>query len=248
MTPGLVQAPSCSPCGPLVQAPFCSPCSPLVRDPSCKAPLRKATRKAGPPPVAPAAPSSRPVPVTPSSRPLPASRKATHKVTVSTIGCIAGEVNVFDSMPPAPTTDLLNQVAALLCSPQDTVKVKYIDVQMQDGSSDCGLFAIAFATTLANGIQPGRCFFNQGAMRSHLMKCLQEQNMTEFPIKKTRRTELKVKNITGLHVHCMCRMPEIPGSTMIQCSTCKMWYHVDLCVSVPCESLQSTKKWYCKSC
>ena len=62
-------------------------------------------------------------------------------------------------MPPAPTTDLLNQVAAHLCNPQDTVKVKYIDVQMQDGSSDCGLFAIAFATALANGIQPGRCFF-----------------------------------------------------------------------------------------
>ena len=97
--------------------------------------------------------------------------------------------------------------------------------QMQDGSSDCGLFTIAFATALASGIQPVRCFFNQGAMRSHLTKCLHEQNMTEFPIKKTRHTELKVKNITSLHVHCMCRMPEIPGSTMIQCSTCKMWYH-----------------------
>ena len=68
--------------------------------------------------------------------------------------------------------------------------------------------------------------------------------MTEFPIKKTRHTELKVKNITSLHVHCMCRMPEIPGSTMIQRSTCKMWYHVDLGVSVPHETLQSTKNGF----
>jgi len=38
---------------------------------------------------------------------------------------------------------------------------------MQEGYSDCGLFAIAFATALANGKQPGRCFFDQGIMRGH---------------------------------------------------------------------------------
>ena len=39
-----------------------------------------------------------------------------HWVTISTIVCTAGEVNVFDSLPSAPTTDLLNQIAAILCT------------------------------------------------------------------------------------------------------------------------------------
>ena len=82
---------------------------------------------------------------------------------------MTGEVNVFDSLPPAPTTDLLNQIVAILCTPKDTIQVRYIDVQMQEGYSDCGLFAIAFATALANGKQPGGCFFDQATMRGHLM-------------------------------------------------------------------------------
>ena len=39
-----------------------------------------------------------------------------HWVTISTIGCTAGEVNVFDSLSPAPATDLLNQIAAIICT------------------------------------------------------------------------------------------------------------------------------------
>ena len=171
-----------------------------------------------------------------------------HWVTISTIGCTTGEVNVFDSLPPAPTTDLLNQIAAILCTPKDTIKVKYIDVQMQEGYSDCGVFAVAFATALANGKQPGSCFFKQEIMRDHVMKCLQEQNVTMFPVKKTRRAAQKVKSVTDLHVFCKCRMPEVPGSTMIQCSNCNAWYHIDTCVSVPKRALQSTTKWFCSSC
>ena len=36
-----------------------------------------------------------------------------------------------------------------------------MDVQRQDGSFDCGLFAVAFATALANGIEPGKLKFKQ---------------------------------------------------------------------------------------
>ena len=57
--------------------------------------------------------------------------------------------------------------------------------------------------------------FKQEIMRDHVMKCLQEQNITMFPVKKTRRAAQKVKSVTDLHVFCKCRMPEVPGSTMI---------------------------------
>ena len=173
--------------------------------------------------------------------------KYRHWVTISTIGCTTGEVNVFDSLPPAPTTDMINQIAAILCTPKDTIRVRYIDVPMQEGYSDCGLFAIAFATALAYGKQPGRCFFDQGTMRVHLVKCLQEQNMTEFPLKKARRSAMKIKSVVNIRIYCKCRMPELPGSTMIQCSSCKTWHHVD-CVSAPLKALQSTTKRFCNSC
>ena len=40
-----------------------------------------------------------------------------HWVTVSTIGCAPGEVDIFDSLPPATTCDLKWQIAALLATP-----------------------------------------------------------------------------------------------------------------------------------
>ena len=41
-----------------------------------------------------------------------------HWVTISTIVCTAGEVNVFDSFPPATMTNLLDEIAAILCTPK----------------------------------------------------------------------------------------------------------------------------------
>ena len=60
----------------------------------------------------------------------------------------------------------------ILCTPKDAIRVRHIDVQMQEGFSDCGGFSIAYATALAYGKQPGRCFFEQETMRTHLMNCL----------------------------------------------------------------------------
>jgi len=40
-----------------------------------------------------------------------------------------------------------------------------MDVQMQAGGCDCGVFTTAFATSLCFGHQPGKFHFNQSAMR-----------------------------------------------------------------------------------
>ena len=109
-----------------------------------------------------------------------------HWVTVSTIGCKAGEINAFDSLPPALTSSKMNQIAALLATPKDAIKVKYIDTQMQSGSSDCGIFAVAFATALANGEAPGAIHFNQPKMRRHLVNCLESRFLSAFPVMRKR--------------------------------------------------------------
>ena len=115
-----------------------------------------------------------------------------HWVTISTIGCKDGEIKAFDSLPPATTSDLKNQVAALLCTTKDAIQVKYMDTQMQSSSNDCGIFAIAFATALANGEHPGAYQFDQPKMRKHLIDCLEAQFTSTFPVKRTRADKYKV--------------------------------------------------------
>ena len=168
-------------------------------------------------------------------------------MTVSTVGCKDGEINIYDSLPPAPTSHLMNQIAALLATPKPAITVKYMDTQMQCGSTDCGIFAIAFAVALANGEQPGGLHFEQPQMRKHLMHCLESQCLSGFPVTRGRRAA-RVKLSSSLHVYCSCRMPEQAGSTMIQCSTCKEWFHVGVCVDVPIQAFDSATKWFCNKC
>ncbi|KAL5479604.1 hypothetical protein EMCRGX_G023150 [Ephydatia muelleri] len=110
-----------------------------------------------------------------------------HWVTVSNINCNDEEIHVYDCASGSPTSSLLNQIASIVCTPKDIIKLTYVDVQMQQGCDDCGLFAIAFATSLARGEQPGSFFYQQKAMRKHLVDCLEKQNITAFPIQKIRR-------------------------------------------------------------
>ena len=83
----------------------------------------------------------------------------------------------------------MNQIAALFATPKPAITVKYMDTQMQCGSTDCSIFAIAFATALANGEQPGGLHFEQPQMRKHLMHCLEAQCLSAFPVTQ-RREEL----------------------------------------------------------
>ena len=49
------------------------------------------------------------------------------------------------------------------------------NVQKQRGSSDCAIFAIAFALHSVSGLYIEKVAFNQAEMRSHLVKCFIER-------------------------------------------------------------------------
>jgi len=51
---------------------------------------------------------------------------------------------------------------------QQNLILEFMDVAMQSGSYDCGLFAIAFAAALALGKKPELFSFEQSKMRTHL--------------------------------------------------------------------------------
>ena len=66
-------------------------------------------------------------------------------------------MQVFNSMYICVPTMARAQIASLLTTEEPAIRVSFMDVQMQSGGYDCGLFSIAFATALAFGEQPG-CF------------------------------------------------------------------------------------------
>ncbi len=64
---------------------------------------------------------------------------------------------VYDSLPSGGTLSsrVKEQIASICCTPKNKIDVTFVDVQRQIGGSDCGLFALAFATSLCAGNNPG---------------------------------------------------------------------------------------------
>ena len=131
-----------------------------------------------------------------------------------------GVVCTYDSMYPSVSTIVKSQIAALLATKNKEIKLRFMDVQKQSGGYDCGVFAIAFATALAHGINPGKYLFNQHVMRKHHLKCIEMVNITMFPVLKIRRAEDRMKSEDAFEIYCTCRMPEYPDVDMIQCCKC----------------------------
>ncbi len=171
-----------------------------------------------------------------------------HWLTISTNGAQEAEVLVYDSMYPSVSSCVKKQIAALLAPGQEKIALKHMDVQMQSGSYDCGLFVIAYATALVHGEHPGKFLFNQDSMREHLMQCIERGEMTMFPIKKIRRSAGRLKNEDFIEIHCSCLMPAIPGLEMIECSTRRSWFHFPLRVSVSQQAKNKGSHWYCTGC
>ena len=101
-------------------------------------------------------------------------------------------MQIFDSMFNNLPTMGKAQIAALLATEEQMVTAKFMEVQLQCGGRDCGLFSISFTTALVFGEQPGHSIFDQKKMRSHLMHCFEQK---QFPIRKRRHIHSKVRKI-----------------------------------------------------
>ena len=102
-------------------------------------------------------------------------------------------------------------------------------VYMQSGtcSSDCGLFAVAYATSVAFGKDPGRCHFNQQQMRVLLHDCFLNGILTPFPHEEKEMPKANgIRNRDDIAFYCHCCMPELNNVVMIECSNYTQWYLV----------------------
>ena len=147
-----------------------------------------------------------------------------HWLTISTLNCPEGTVNVFDSMYNDLDQECKSQVLSILKYKGKTVKFHMIPVQRQVGGTECGLFAIAFAVALCLGLNPAKLIFEQSKMRTHLISCILEQTFTNFPFSTNTNMKKKKQTSSKENIFCVCR--GLYDSEMIQCTQCLEWFHL----------------------
>ena len=103
-----------------------------------------------------------------------------HWVCISSIACSPGLVNLYDSLyHDVISQEVEEQTDDLLGG--NLIKLHCVPVQQQTNSSDCGVFAIAFACCLAFGRDSSHVTFDVSLMRFHLAACFRSKTMSMFP-------------------------------------------------------------------
>ena len=173
-----------------------------------------------------------------------------HWVTVSNIGCQKGDINYFDSFSSGKPTSLVSkQIARMLHEEGPRIKIVVQPVQQQTNLVDCGVFAIAFATSLVNAEDPCKVQYDHTLLRSHLKESLMSSNLELFPkAQGSRNLKCCLLKVTYVNVMCICRMPWEKDTVSAQCDTCEEWYHKQCVPSIPDNVLQGNVPWTCKKC
>lgn len=130
-----------------------------------------------------------------------------HWITVSTVGCVPGNVKVYDTMHHKLTLEMKSIIADLMqvhtkshhiilatvtCIYFMQVKqkflfVEYVNVQLQKGDPDSDVLAVAIATAICHGKKPEFMNFDQSKSRKHLYKAFEEKLvLLPFPAAKRK--------------------------------------------------------------
>ena len=174
-----------------------------------------------------------------------------HWVAFSTVNCSPGVVHWLNSMHGGPLSDHEKIIADIMQSMEEKLKIKILNVQLQHGGADCGLFALANITAILQGVSCTSVYFGQKLMRSHLTKCLQLKDPRPFPVSRAEdslsRTP-EVLHTISIPLFCYCRLPD-DGELMVCCSRCQQWYH-QVCTPLMGLTEKKVKKitWQCKMC
>ena len=98
--------------------------------------------------------------------------------------------------------------------------------QKQRGGTDCGLFAIAAATSICYGRDPSTLHFDHHAMRRHLYNCLVKGHIDPFPSRQVDRSE-EGNVLIPVSLICVCKMPrtQTDEGRLLQCPACHKVFH-----------------------
>jgi hypothetical protein len=167
-----------------------------------------------------------------------------HWVTISNLGLdTMHTVLIYDSLQQQPDRAFITLVSKFLHLPEKQIDLKIMNVQKQPNSHDCGVYSIAFATSLLNGEDPTHLQYETTA-RKHLKQCFLAASLTPFPSSVNLRVPRYLHTTRGEELHCDCRKPD-DGKLMVECEGCSVWYH-GACVRI--RSVRASRGWKCQSC
>lgn len=139
------------------------------------------------------------------------------------------------------TDSTVLQIAKLVNTHSQFIEVEILPVQQQKNTTDCAVFAIAFAIEICIGTDLTTIAFEQNKMRNHLLDCLLNHKITCFP--KTKKVVSRaIHRIHKIKVYCICRMPDFYDSDMVECEMCKEWFHYK------CVTVKHFNDWKCVQC
>jgi len=98
------------------------------------------------------------------------------------------------------SASMKQQIAALFSTHKESIELRFIDVQKQSGTNDCGLNAI---TACCFGKSPSGLVFDQSLMKQHLRSCFEQSKMTMLPVLKTRRHQDRIKHVSKVKVRIL---------------------------------------------
>ena len=102
-------------------------------------------------------------------------------VCLGTIGCRPGRIDVYDSLFQRVEQIAILHSCRMLMQAGDSASFTNEKVQKQVNTSDCGLFAPAFATDLCYGLNNVMEAYDQQNMHPHYVRCLDFGEMVPFP-------------------------------------------------------------------
>ena len=127
-------------------------------------------------------------------------------------------------------------------------------VQQQSNTIDCGAFALAFIHyILSEKKTPVEVNFDTSKMRTHLLHCLVENELSQFP-RSDRNHRKCIHKTISIALFCNCRMPwaksdnRLFDKQMVKCDGCCEWFH-RMCERIPDKPFNEKHlKWYCHKC
>ena len=116
-----------------------------------------------------------------------------HWIMVTSIGYdIPSQVKVYDSLLSMDVPRKAKQrITSLLFSNCHEIKMLFPNVQLQQGSMDYGLLALAFSVSLCAGQYPSTTNYIQNQFCNHLLSCLEASEISPFPTHQRIRTVAK---------------------------------------------------------
>ena len=148
----------------------------------------------------------------------------------------------------------MKQICDLAHCSESVLGIILPSVQQQPNGVDCGVFAIAFAVDILNGFAEIGKRFDVGKMRSHLLKCLEEEEFTLFP-RSHKHTKLSKGHIIYVDIYCICRSPFYEEDSesdenlfMAEGVKYGEWYHKICSGILSCVFTNESVEWKCMRC